>query len=166
LRNQNGTNRGKIGHHPQPESTKEKPQAQQPPIIVNIEPSPKTQAERAEEAEDRRKKAETDAKLADYTGELAFFTKGLFIATVILGIATIGLLVAAFFQSRDMKASIAAAQKSANVAERALVHSKSADRPNEVTYGMVRGEQIIAYRITVVLEKYGDSHRQTVHWYM
>jgi hypothetical protein len=108
-RNQSGENKPP-SQISQPESAKEKPQAQQPPIIVNVIPSPKTDAERAEEAEDRRQKAETDTKLANYTGELAFFTKGLFVATVILGIATIGLLIAAFFQSRDMKASIAAAE--------------------------------------------------------
>src|ERR1700694_2587603 len=81
---------------------------------------PQKQRQNAEESEDRRKKAETDAKLADYTGELAFFTKGLFVATVILGMATIGLLVAAFFQSRDMKASIVAAQRSADAAMQAI----------------------------------------------
>ncbi len=101
----------------QPEGGKEQPKSQQSPIIVNVTPAPKTEAERAEESEDRRKKSETDTKLADYTGELAFFTKGLFIATVILGIATIGLLIAAFFQSRDTKASIAVANKAANAAE-------------------------------------------------
>jgi hypothetical protein len=101
----------------QPEGGKEQSKPQQAPIVVNVAPAPKTEAERAEESEDRRKKAETDTKLADYTGQLAFFTKGLFVATVVLGIATIGLLVAAYFQSRDMKASIAVANKAANAAE-------------------------------------------------
>jgi hypothetical protein len=87
------------------------------PIIVNVTPAPKTDSEREQEANDRREKTDTDRKLADYTGELAFFTMGLFVATVILGIATIGLLVAAFFQARDMKASIAAA-KEANALNR------------------------------------------------
>jgi hypothetical protein len=94
----------------------DQPQNQQPPVIVNITPAPKSDSERAEEVEDRRKKAETDTRLTNYTGELAFFTKGLFLATVVLGIATIGLLIAAFFQSRDMKASITAAKDAASAA--------------------------------------------------
>lgn len=101
-----------------------------PPIIVNVIPSPKTESERADEEKERRQKAETDAKLTEYTGELAFFTKGLFIATVVLAIATFGLLIAAFRQSRDMKASIAvadktalAALKSADTAEKDLIAS-------------------------------------------
>jgi hypothetical protein len=105
----------------QQKSDKEQSRAQQQPIIVNVTPAKKTETERAEEAEDGRRKAESDAKLADYTGELAFFTKWLFFATVILGLATVGLLIAAVFQSRDMKASIVAAQRAANVAENSLL---------------------------------------------
>ena len=101
------------------ESGKEQPQTQQPPIIVNVAPAPKTDADRAEEADERRNKSETDAKLAEYTRELALFTKGLFYATTVLGIATIGLLIAAFIQSRDMRASITIAEKGANAATKA-----------------------------------------------
>jgi hypothetical protein len=95
----------------------QQPKSALPPIVVNVNPTPKTDAERNEEADDRRKKAETDTKLAEYTGELAFFTKGLFVATVILAIATFGLLIAAFRQSRDMKASVAVAQATAEAAK-------------------------------------------------
>jgi hypothetical protein len=49
----------------QPESGKEQHQTQQSPIIVNVTPTPKTETERAEEAEDRRRKAEMDSKLVD-----------------------------------------------------------------------------------------------------
>jgi hypothetical protein len=108
----------------------QQPKSALPPIVVNVNPAPKTDAERNEEAEDRRKKAATDAKLTEYTGELAFFTKGLFVATVVLAIATFGLLIAAFRQSRDTKASVAVAQaaaeaakKSADTAEKDLIAS-------------------------------------------
>ena len=88
----------------------------QSPLSVKVMPTPKTDAERDEEAKERREKAETDRKLADYTGELALFTKGLFYATVVLGIGTIGLACFGFLQFRAMKASIAAAQTAADAA--------------------------------------------------
>lgn len=119
----------------------------QSPLTVKIIPTPKTDADREEEAKDRREKAETDRKLADYTGELAFFTEGLFIATVILCIATVGLLFAAVFQSRDMKASIAAAQRNAEAANKSAVIAETAllklERPfvfvKEITIDAERG---------------------------
>jgi hypothetical protein len=77
----------------QQDGTKQQLPAQQPPI-VNVQPIEKTDAERAEEAEDRRRKATLDALLTQYTGKLAQFTEWLFIATVGLAAATIGLLVA------------------------------------------------------------------------
>jgi hypothetical protein len=136
------------------ESGKEQPQPQQPPIIVNIVPAPKTDAERAEEAEERRNKSETDAKLAEYTRELALFTKGLFYATTVLGIATIGLLIAAFIQSREMKNSIAvsdkiaeAAIKSANVAEQALLMAETPYLVPEITDCRVRTSADSIYEI-------------------
>jgi hypothetical protein len=122
-----------------PESSKEQPQPQQPPIIVNVAPAPKTDAERAEEADERRNKSEIDANLADYTRELALFTKGLFYATTVLGIATIGLLIAAFFQSRDMKSSIAIADKAANAARKAAQIAEDALTKVERPYIFVIG---------------------------
>jgi hypothetical protein len=99
---------------------------QQPQITVNVVPPPKTENERKQEEEERRQKAETDQRLTDYTGELAKFTSWLFYATVALATATIGLLVFAFVQSRDMKNSIEAAKRSADVAERALITTERA----------------------------------------
>jgi hypothetical protein len=97
---------------------------EQSPLIVKVAPAPKTDDERAEETKERarianadRKKEESDAKLVEFTGELAFFTKSLFLATAALVIATLGLGVAAFRQSRDMKSSIAAANKAADAAK-------------------------------------------------
>jgi hypothetical protein len=143
----------------QPERAKEQPTPQPPPVIVNVTPAPKTEAERAEEAEDRRRKAETDTKLADYTGELAFFTKALFVATSVLGIATIGLLIAAFFQSRDTQVSIAAAQKAANIAERSLVEIQRAlVVPVKFQCDvLLRGERIVGYLVTAILENTGTT---------
>jgi hypothetical protein len=92
----------------------------QQPIIVNVVPTPKTEAERAEEAKDRREKAEIDAKLTEYTGQLSDFTRGLFYATVVLGVATVGLLVLGFFQRGDMKAAIAVAVQANGLASIAL----------------------------------------------
>lgn len=97
-----------------------------PQINVNVVPPPKTEEQRRQEEEQRRQKAETDQKLTDYTGELARFTKGLFYATVVLGFATAGLVVFAFVQSRDMKSSIGAARRSADIAERALITTERA----------------------------------------
>lgn len=97
---------------------------EQSPLIVKVAPTPKTDDERAEETKERdrianadRKKEEFDAKVVEYTGELAFFTKSLFFATGALVFATLGLCVAAFRQSRDMKSSIAVADKAANAAK-------------------------------------------------
>jgi len=94
--------------------------ANQPPIIVNVLPPQKSEEEATEERQERDGKAALDRRAVDLTAELARFTAGLFYATVILAIATVllfivtaGLLIFAFFQSRDMKASIAVAAKSA-----------------------------------------------------
>ena len=100
----------------------------QPPIVVNVVPAQKTEAEAAEDRRERHEKAEFDRRLVELTGELAWFTAGLFVATVALVIATIGLGYFGFRQVRDMKASIAvaqtaatAAQKSATVAKKTLI---------------------------------------------
>jgi hypothetical protein len=107
----------------QPKSPEDQRGTEQSPLIVKVAPAPKTDAERAEEAKESeriaeadRKKEKSDADLVKYTAELAFFTKALFAATVALVIATIGLGFAAFRQSRDMKSSIAVADKAANAA--------------------------------------------------
>jgi hypothetical protein len=108
----------------QPKSDTEQ-QPKQPPIIVNVAPAPKTDTERAEEAEDRHKKAETDAKLANYIGEVALFTKALFVATLVLGLAIIGLFIFAIIQSAGMKASIAVAAKAAEEAKNTNVLTRN-----------------------------------------
>jgi multisubunit Na+/H+ antiporter MnhC subunit len=94
-------------------------QPKQPPIIVNVAPAPKTDAERAEEAEDRHKRVETDAKLANYIGEVALFMKALVGTTLVLGLAIIGLFIFAIIQSSGMKTTIAVAEKAADEAKKA-----------------------------------------------
>ena len=99
-----------------------------PPIIVNVLPSPKTEAERAEEARARQEKTDLDRRLVEFTADLATYTARLYYATLAVAFATIclvlataGLAVFAFFQSRDMKASIAAANAAATAAEQANI---------------------------------------------
>ena len=106
---------------------------EQSPLVVKINPPPKTDAEREDEARERervahseRQKEKSDADLIKYTAELAFFTSGLFYATAALVIATLGLGVAAFFQSRDTKASVAEAKRAADIAESSLVRLQRA----------------------------------------
>jgi hypothetical protein len=111
----------------QPKTTEDQRGTEQSPVIVKIIPTTKTDDERAQEKTDRdriadseRKKEQSDADLVRYTAELADFTRRLFYATIVLAIATAGLLVAAFIQSRDTKATIEQAKRSADIAERAL----------------------------------------------
>lgn len=84
-----------------------------PPIIVNVVPTPKTEADKEEERHERQEKAELDKKLVELTAELSAYTGGLYAATVVLAIATVflvigtfGLVVFAFKQARDTKTSI------------------------------------------------------------
>src|SRR5436309_2842286 len=119
----------------QPEATTSQPirpedqrGTEQSPLIVKVNPTPKTDAEREAEAKERervarseRQKEKSDADLVKYTAELAFFTSWLAYATLALVIATFGLGIAAFFQSRDTKASIAESKRAADIAEASLV---------------------------------------------
>jgi hypothetical protein len=102
-------------------------QATQPPIIVNVLPAPKTDAEAEHERQERAEKAELDRQLVHLTADLASFTAWLVYATAALVVATAGLAIFAYVQARDMKESLAIAKvaadasaKSAGVAERAL----------------------------------------------
>jgi hypothetical protein len=91
----------------QPKGAEEQRGTPQPPLVIQVVPSQKTDEERAEEAQEReriaqadRNKEKTDADIVKYTEQLALFTKGLFFATVALFIATVGLLVAGERQLR------------------------------------------------------------------
>jgi hypothetical protein len=110
----------------------------QPPIIVDVLPSPKSEVERADEARERQEKADLDRRLVKFTADLATYTARLFYATLAVAIATIclvlataGLATLGFLQSRDMKASIAvaaiaaaAAKSQAEIARDALQMTK------------------------------------------
>jgi hypothetical protein len=112
----------------QPKGSEDQRGTEQSPLVVKVAPTPKTGAEREDEAKERervaqadRQKEKSDADLVKYTSELALFTKGLFYATAALVVATLGLGVAAFFQSRDTRASVAEAKRAADIAEASLV---------------------------------------------
>jgi hypothetical protein len=103
----------KAGQYP---PTQQERGTENSPVIVKVLPTEKPKDELDREIE----KQESDRQLVKLTGNLATYTKALFIATGILALITAGLVVVGFFQVRDAKAAIAAAVKSANVAERAL----------------------------------------------
>ena len=114
----------------QEKSHEEQRGTEKSPLIVKVAPAQKTDTERADETKERERMAEAernkikaDSDIVKYTGELASFTRYLFYATVALGIATIGLLVAAYFQSRDTKRAIIAAERSADAAKEAVTLS-------------------------------------------
>jgi hypothetical protein len=120
----------------------------QSPLIIEVAPTPKTDTERAEETKEReriteleRNKEKSDSDIVRYTGELAFFTKGLFAATVALVLATIGLGVAAFFQSRDTKRAVVAAEQSATAAQHSMylsIKEFSASHPPQFKIHFIR----------------------------
>src|SRR5260221_13593755 len=86
------------------------------PAVVKIIPTEKPK----DELEAEKTKQESDRQLVKLTGDLANYTKLLFVATAALFIATSGLVFLGFYQSRDTRRSIRAAEDSARIAERAL----------------------------------------------
>jgi hypothetical protein len=99
------------------------------PTIIYVQPPTKSEAEAEEDRHERQEKANLDRRLVELTAELSEYTGGLYQATVALAVATAGLLIAtfglvifAFFQARDMRASVAVAKQSAD----ALVSAESA----------------------------------------
>jgi hypothetical protein len=86
------------------------------PVVVKVLPTEKSQTELRNDVE----KQESDRHLVKLTGDLAKYTERLFWATLILAAVTAGLVGVGYFQSRDAKRSIAAAEASARIAERAL----------------------------------------------
>jgi hypothetical protein len=97
---------------------------EQSPVVVKILKSKELDEERArqlaEQARAEQARAEQEQRLIDLTGDLARYTKWLFYSTALLTGVTAGLVIVGFFQVRDAKATIEAAKKSADVAERAL----------------------------------------------
>lgn len=128
-----------------------KADAPQQHFTINVVSPPKSEDERKEEVADRKKKAETDAKITEYTSQLADFTKGLFFATVALCFATIGLLVLGLFQSRDVKRSVEAAEKSAAAA------TKQADDSNRALTHIER-PYIFVFDISRLKKEYVEGY--------
>ena len=86
------------------------------PVVVKVMPTEKPK----DELEAEKTKQESDRQLVKLTGDLANYTQFLFGATAALVIAAAGLVILGFYQSRDTKRSIKAAEDSARIAARAL----------------------------------------------
>jgi hypothetical protein len=86
------------------------------PVVVKALSAEKPKDELDRETE----KQEADRQLAKLTGDLANYTKLLFFATGGLAFVTAGLVIAGFYQLRDSRRSIVAAETSARIAESAL----------------------------------------------
>lgn len=87
--------------------TADPPAAAQPPVTVNVLPTPKTEAERAEEATERKEKMELNRQIVKFSSGLYYATIGLAAATILLVITIGGLTVFAMGQSRAIKAAVA-----------------------------------------------------------
>jgi hypothetical protein len=96
------------------------------PLIVRVAPTPKSDEERAEEAQLRNERGALERQLLDLTNDLAAYALALFAATGILLFATLGLLIAAFKQSGNMKKSLAVASTSANAAQKSAATAENA----------------------------------------
>lgn len=99
------------------EQPAEQPQAAAAaPIIVNVQPPSKTEAEAGQEEAERKEKARLDRRLVELTADLATYTKWLAYATIILTVATAGLFAFAVVQARDAKEVGRSARRSADAA--------------------------------------------------
>lgn len=99
--------------------------ASQAPVIVNVPAPQKTAEEKEEDAKDRAEKSSNDRKIVEFTRQLANYTFGLLVATGALVVATGALAYLGLKQSRDMKDSLAIADKSANAA---MISAKVAEQ--------------------------------------
>jgi hypothetical protein len=132
----------------------------QPPVIVNVLPTPKTEEEVAAERRERNETAALNRKLVDWTAQLACFTAGLLIATVLLFGATVALGVFAYRQFRAMMASIAIAKDANELNRENMIASRRAwlsisdvklRHPTKIT------EDHITFSITVMVENLGQT---------
>jgi hypothetical protein len=121
----------------QPGVTQQVPAAVQQPRaptpVINILPPQKTEQERTQEARERQEKADMDRRLVQFTAALAAYTERLYyatlavaIATILLVFATAGLMYFGYRQSRDMRAAVDQAKRSADLAERNLTATQRA----------------------------------------
>jgi hypothetical protein len=154
--------------NPQPQATNPpaaEPQSQpaaQPPITVNVLPTPKTEAERAEEANERQEKAERDRQMVKFTTGLYYATIGLAAATIFLVIAITGLGVFALVQSRHLKASIAAAAKAKLASDQSAVATSQQQFRAYVT---ARDLNLVVHRDPPPMAAQGDQKEGLINTY-
>jgi hypothetical protein len=86
------------------------------PVVVRVLPAEKSK----DDVESEQARQEADRQLVKLTGDLASYTRLLFLATGLLALVTVGLVYFSFRQARDNKRSIAVAETSTRIAERAL----------------------------------------------
>lgn len=96
------------------------------PLIVKVAPTPKSDEERAEEAQQRSERGALERKLLELTNDLAAYALALFSATGVLLFATLGLLISAFKQSGVMKKSLSVARTSADAAQKSAATAENA----------------------------------------
>src|SRR5260370_15052774 len=119
------------------------------PVVVKIIPTEKQK----DELEAEKTKLESDRQLVKLTADLANYTKLLFVATAALFIATAGLVVLGFYQSRDTRRSIRAAEASARIAERALTELQRPFVGIEIMDSGVKAELVAEDDYYVTLEE-------------
>ena len=93
---------------------------EQTPLIVKTIPPDKSQ----DDIQREKEKAELDRKTVQFTGDLVSYTWLLFIATSVLALTTGGLGAVAFFQMRDTRKGIKAAEDAVVASLAALAHAR------------------------------------------
>lgn len=124
---------------------------EQSPAIVRVLPTPKTEAEVAEEARERNEKSDLDRKLVEYNGDLAFYTE-ILAAFALLQIAA--LFVQARYLARTVKVSEAAAVAARESADAVVGQLRAYV---SVHSSAIEGFGTNAIRIQVVIRNTGQT---------
>lgn len=90
------------------------------PLIIKTIPQDRSQ----DDIQREKEKAELDRKTVQLTGDLVSYTWLLFVATSALALSTGGLATVAFFQMRDSRRAIKAAEDAAEASVGALAHAR------------------------------------------
>lgn len=145
--------------HTTPQTSKTEPKGTaQSPFFVQMIPSPKSAEERTEEAEEREEKKNADRWLVRWTAALFAATVGLIMATGVLGY--FGLQ-----QSRDMKASITAAEAANKLnQEISILHRRAWLDIVEAQLVWPSGflEDRFVYKIQYQIENFGQTLARNV----
>jgi hypothetical protein len=142
--------------------TADPPAPAQPPVTVNVLPTPKTDAERAEEATERKEKMELNRQIVKFSAGLYYATIGLAAATILLVITIGGLTVFAMGQSRDMKASVANAAKAA-LASNQIAVSNSQNQLR--AYVTARDLNLVVYRDAPSIDADSEQKQGRINTY-